>query len=466
MKERWEIPAKRRCIGKQVTASVKAKNVDCGEKQTKHNSDKTGSPSPHIRVIIADDLTGACDAGVQFAKLGISTSVLFKEPSLQDLETCTASVLVHDTETRNMSARMAYSRIRRFSSLCKRAGAEIVYKKVDSTLRGNLGAELDGLLDAFGQLGVVISPAYPEYQRTVVNGKLLIGGIPVDKTEFAKDPLSPVRFSDVKTLISLQTTKRVGSIYLPTVRRGSRSVAKAIRDLGAKGIRIFCADAENRTDLKSIADACIRTRSMPCGSAGLGEEIAVSKQYTRSKIMVVSASTNPATMNELKRLVKESRSPLVRARALALVGKASRKHEIERIGRLAQKALATSHEILIVCSALYRGDLLPVSIASKIAKARRGSCDPIASGLAAAISYLILSGSVNAVLMTGGEMAAAFLNQIKAGGLRLESEIIPGIALGRVASGIGTGLKVVTKAGGFGFPGSLAQTIRYLSTHV
>ena len=373
-------------------------------------------------------------------------------------------MLVHDTETRNKSPRMAYSRIRSFSSLCKRADVEIVYKKVDSTLRGNLGAELDGLLDAFRHLRIVVSPAYPEYQRTVINGKLFIGGKPIDQTEFANDPLSPVRFSDVKTLISLQTAKPVGGIHLPTVRKGAHSIAEAIRNLQAKGIRIYCVDAKNRADLKSIANACIRTRSMPCGSAGLGEEIAVSMRSTRSKIMVLSASTNGATMNELRRLIKGSRSPLVRARAVALVGKASRKREIDRIRRLTHKALATSHQVVLVCSAFYESDLQPILVASKNSKSRRTSRDPIASGLAAATSPLILSGSVNAVLLTGGEMAAAFLNQIKAGGLKLETELLPGIALGRVISGRATGLAVVTKAGGFGTPGSMTRLLQCMGS--
>jgi uncharacterized protein YgbK (DUF1537 family) len=372
-------------------------------------------------------------------------------------------VLVHDTETRNKSPRMAYRGIRRFSSLCKRGDIEIVYKKVDSTLRGNLGAELDGLLDAFKQLRIVVSPTYPEYQRTVVNGKLLIGGKPVDKTEFANDPLSPVRFSDLKTLISLQTNKRVGSVYLPTVRKGSPSIEETIRNLAAKGIRTYCVDAQNRVDLKCIANACIRTRSMPCGSAGLGEEVAASMQSTRSKIMVLSASTNGATMNELRRLVKGSRSPLVRAKAVALIGKASRKREIDSIRRLTHQALTTSHEVVLVCSALYRSDLQPVLVASKIGKSRQASRDPIASGLAAATSPLVLSGCVNAVLVRGGGMAAALLNQIKAGGLRLKTEILPGIALGRVISGRATGLRVITKAGGLGSPGSMTRLVRYLS---
>jgi uncharacterized protein YgbK (DUF1537 family) len=73
-----------------------------------------------------------------------------------------------------------------------------------------------------------------------------------------------------------------------------------------------------------------------------------------------------------------------------------------------------------------------------------------------------LSGIIDAVLLTGGEMAAAFLKSIQASELRLEKEILPGIPLSSIAVGRGTGLKVVTKAGGFGSRGSMRQIVNYL----
>ena len=392
--------------------------------------------------------------GVQFAKHGMSTSVVFGSPTARELKIATG-LLVHDTETRNESKKTAYRKVRSLCSLCQRAGTEIVYKKIDSTLRGNLGAELKALLDVFKQLSVIVCPTYPEYQRTIVNGHLLIRGVPVDKTQFANDPTSPVRSSDVKALVSMQTTERVANIPLTIVRKGSRYIEKAIRQLRNRGVRIICADAENRADLKSIANASFRSHVIPCGSAGLAEEIATGLQPVRPKIMVLSASTNEATLNELRRSGKYPRTLLIKAKAAVLAG-SSRNIEIRRIRRLVEQALE-SRDVVLVCSALYNTDFDPELGSQKLMSRR--SRYSITDGLAASVSPLALSGSVDAILLTGGEMAAAFLDRIQARGLRLESEILPGIPIGTVMSGRAAGLRVVTKAGGFGLRGSMRQIL-------
>ena len=362
-------------------------------------------------------------------------------------------MLVHDTETRNKPARVAYREARSFCLLCKRTGRQLVYKKIDSTLRGNLGAEVKALVDVFKKSSVVICSAYPEYRRTVVDGHLLVHGIPVDRTTFANDPMSPVTTSDVKALVSSQTTESVGGIQLATVRKGAGYVTKAIRQLNEKGIRIICADAQNRNDLTNIAKACIETNVIPCGSAGLAEEIAARLPSVSSKIMVLSASTNEATLNELQRTARYPRTFLIRARATALVGK-SRSQEIKRIRLLAAQAVR-SYDVILVCSAFYKRDLR---------RTLGKSSDAIARGLASATGTLALSGSVTGILLTGGEMAAAFLDRIKARGLRLEREILPGISLGAVISGRAAGLKIVTKAGGFGLRGSMRKIVNCLTS--
>ena len=402
--------------------------------------------------MIADDFTGACDAGIQFAKHGMSTSVIFGTTFRLK---SSAAVLVQDTETRNKTETQAYQKVRDVCCLCKKAGFEVAYKKIDSSLRGNLGAELRAFLDVFKR-PVVICPAYPEYQRSMVNGHLLIRGVPVDKTEFANDPVSPVRSSDIGKMISWQITEKVAKIPLVSVRKGSWTITRTIRQLRKRGFRIICADAENRTDLNNIAAACLQSRVIPCGSAGLAQEVADIYQTAHPKIMVLSSSTNEVTLKELQRSARNVRTLLIRAKAALLTGN-SRRREISRIRRLAEQGLKR-YDVVLICSALYQNDFDP----DLISQASRRLGDPIASGLAAAISPLVLSGIVDGVLLTGGEMGAAFLKIIQASELRLEKEILPGIPLSTVVVGRGSVLKVVTKAGGFGSRGSMRQIVDYL----
>ena len=405
------------------------------------------------RAVIADDFTGACDVGIQFTKHGMSTSVILDTLRAKS----SAVVFVQDTETRNKTKTFAYQKVRDFCRRCKQAGIEVAYKKIDSSLRGNLGAELQAFVDVFKR-PIVVCPAYPEYERAIVKGHLLIRRIPVDKTKFGQDPMSPVRSSDIGTVIGCQTTEKIAKIPLSSVRKGSSSLTQTIRRFKQNGIRIILADATNRTDLKNIAAACLQSRAIPCGSAGLAEEVAAIIQPRHPKIMVLSSSTNEATLKELQRSARSTQTLLIRAKTALLTG-TSRRLEISRIRRLAEQGLM-SHDIILICSAFYQKDFDPDVVLQASVSKRFG--DPIASGLAAAVSSLAVSGRVDAVLLTGGEMAAAFLRSVKASELRLEKEILSGIPFSTVTLNHGGSLKVVTKAGGFGSRGSMRKILDYL----
>ncbi len=409
--------------------------------------------------VVADDFTGACDAGVQFAKRGLATTVSFSGRPFETIKS--VQIIVRDTETRNRLPETAYRQVKSFCRICLRFNVELIYKKIDSTLRGNLGAELDAVLDIFKDRIAVISPTYPEYQRTTVGGSLLVKGTPVEKTEFGQGEL---RSSNLKTIVSSQSKKSVTNISLAIVRRGAASVVQAIRKSCAKGVRIFCVDAVNRADLKNIAAACLRTNALPCGSAGLAEEIAAKVPRSRTRVLMVAASTNEATMREIRSAGAKTKSLLIVASAIHLARKGRyRQQEINRIRRLTSDALESSRDVILT-SAISKRDV-DVALLSSPDRTYSESRRAIVSGLADAASGFVLSRSVGAVVLTGGEMAAAFMNQIHAQGMILETELLPGIALGIARRGQAKGLKVVTKAGGFALKGSLVQVMRYLHSN-
>jgi uncharacterized protein YgbK (DUF1537 family) len=168
-------------------------------------------------------------------------------------------------------------------------------------------------------------------------------------------------------------------------------------------------------------------------------------------------------LNELQRTAKYPRTFLIKARTAALVGR-SRNKEIKRIRLLAAQAVLR-YDVILICSAFHKRDFRHNLVSPKLNKLGESS-DAIVRGLALATGTLALSRSVTGVLLTGGEMAAAFLYQIQARGLRLEREILPGISQGSVISGRAAGLKIVTKAGGFGFRGSMRKIVNCLTASV
>lgn len=146
---------------------------------------------------LADDLTGALETGAKFAACGLTVSVTTNASA----EPVQAAVQVIDTETRHMSAADAQEVVARLAAEAATYHPDLIYKKTDSTLRGNIAAELRGLLEGFPDRQLVFAPAYPAMGRTVRDGHLLINGIPVCKTEFGSDLLNPVVESDVRKML-------------------------------------------------------------------------------------------------------------------------------------------------------------------------------------------------------------------------------------------------------------------------
>ncbi|MEO8025234.1 MAG: four-carbon acid sugar kinase family protein [Bryobacteraceae bacterium] len=143
---------------------------------------------------IADDMTGAAEAGAKFAQAGI--------PAILGWECAGGAtdgrVVVIDSETRHATAAAAYEQVFACARLFT---SRITYKKTDSTLRGNIGAELRALSDARPSARIAYVPAYPALGRTVRDGLLLVDGVPLHETTFAADPLNPVTDSRVRRVL-------------------------------------------------------------------------------------------------------------------------------------------------------------------------------------------------------------------------------------------------------------------------
>jgi D-threonate/D-erythronate kinase len=182
---------------------------------------------------LADDLTGALEIGAKFAGAVVTTRPAW-EPG--------AAAQVVDTETRHLPAPQAGAVVRRLACEARELGARLVYKKTDSTLRGNIEAELCALSAAFPGSRVVYVPAYPQMGRTVVSGRLLVHGVPVHLTEFAHDPINPVSDSRVPAPAGVEVwdgetgedvaraAERLMQAQAPVLAAGPAALAEAIAE--------------------------------------------------------------------------------------------------------------------------------------------------------------------------------------------------------------------------------------------
>jgi uncharacterized protein YgbK (DUF1537 family) len=147
-------------------------------------------------VVIADDLSGAAElAGIAFAR-GLSAEVqTIFEPASE------AQVVAIDTDSRGLSAVAAAERMRAIAEQVVATQPALIFKKVDSVLRGQPRAEIEALLAVTRKRRAVLAPANPSRGRVIESGRYFIGGMPLDQTEFASDPNHMRRSANVAVLL-------------------------------------------------------------------------------------------------------------------------------------------------------------------------------------------------------------------------------------------------------------------------
>ncbi len=224
-------------------------------------------------LVIADDVTGAMDTGVCFSGSGIPTRVYLPTEGMTDFGDESVSVCV--LETRHISPAEAYDAVYGFVSRAKEQGYTYFYKKTDSALRGNPGAELSALRDALGEGSIHFLPSYPLMNRVTRGGIHYINGVPVSESVFGKDPFNPVTESDVRKILEAQG--------------------------GADGIKVY--DAGTDVELKDKASGLIaggaRAFAGCAGLAGVLPELPRSAEAVRPEccsMMVLCGSVNPISL--------------------------------------------------------------------------------------------------------------------------------------------------------------------------
>lgn len=210
-------------------------------------------------LIIADDFTGALDTGVQFTVSGAVTYVIVDSQIDYTKIESNVEVLVIDAETRHLDKAEAYQKVFSIVRQATEIGIPYIYKKTDSALRGNIGAELTAAMLASRSKHIHFIPAFPKMGRTTVNGVHYINGVPVAQSIFGKDPFEPVRYSDIKGIINSQSE-------LPVHIMGA-DISQSCES--TEGIIVY--DSSCDQDIKNIAEKLKKKGEMHliAGCAGL-----------------------------------------------------------------------------------------------------------------------------------------------------------------------------------------------------
>ncbi len=195
--------------------------------------------------VLADDLTGACDVGAELLPWPGGVAV---QPTSESRPAAARSdaLWVRNTQSRTLPPADAAGRVTIALADVSPGWAGLVLKKIDTGLRGQIGAEIDAAMDALGVDEAFVLPAIPEVGRTTLQGRQMIGGVPVHQTAFARDPQNPIHDDSVPAAIESTGRRKAGVIALGAVRNG---IAGAIDDARAAGAQVLVCDGETDADL-------------------------------------------------------------------------------------------------------------------------------------------------------------------------------------------------------------------------
>lgn len=421
--------------------------------------------------VIADDLTGANDTALQFHLHGARTQILLNSTK-ELVNTKGTQVWAIATETRNVSPELALEKVvQATQTLVERVNPDYIYKKIDSTIRGNIAVETMGILETLNYDAAIICPAFPTEGRITVGGFHLLKGIPIERTEMARDPHNPISDSHIPTLLRKQLSPEyqdiVGLIDLKIVAGGAAKILTEINRLIQEGKKLIVADSSSVVDIEQVALAINKSEKnlLPVGSAALAlamsnywlsdvEQHPTEKHFPTLPKFIVSGSATQITANQIDKLDKSDDfdNVLMINLDLQTVLNGVTDDFVERcVNNLRQNNIVvvnTSH--LIINFDGFSDD----SLNADLTKAN------LASTITDFLSDLTkkVTEKIQVVLITlGGETSYKCCSAIGADQLQLLDEVSPAIPL---CMDLNAQL-IVTKSGNLGGNNTLVDIIKY-----
>ncbi len=421
--------------------------------------------------VIADDLTGANDTALQFHLHGARTQILLNSTK-ELVNTKGTQVWAIATETRNVSPELALEKVvQATQTLVERVNPDYIYKKIDSTIRGNIAVETMGILETLNYDAAIICPAFPTEGRITVGGFHLLKGIPIERTEMARDPHNPISDSHIPTLLRKQLSPEyqdiVGLIDLKIVAGGAAKILTEINRLIQEGKKLIVADSSSVVDIEQVALAINKSEKnlLPVGSAALAlamsnywlsdvEQHPTEKHFPTLPKFIVSGSATQITANQIDKLDKSDDfdNVLMINLDLQTVLNGVTDDFVERcVNNLRQNHIVvvnTSH--LIINFDGFSDD----SLNADLTKAN------LASTITDFLSDLTkkVTEKIQVVLITlGGETSYKCCSAIGADQLQLLDEVSPAIPL---CMDLNAQL-IVTKSGNLGGNNTLVDIIKY-----
>ena len=402
-------------------------------------------------IVIADDFTGSNATCSLFKKIGLRAASILK---LQGDINYDVDVISYSTASRGLDKEEAYKKVSEAIKILKNKNVLVYNKRIDSTLRGNIGTEINAMLDNLedDRIAVVV-PAYPDSGRIVVNKTMLVNGVLLENSDAGKDPKTPIKTSCVESLV--QKDIKYSSTYftLSDIAQPIEEIAKKIQE-AIKKSRVLIFDAVNNEDIIKISKAIIHSDiniiTVDPGPFTLyySKELQ-KKNHLEKKILMVIGSVTTTTKKQIEYILQEEDIFLVKMRVEDFFEEESCSKEIERVISFIKKGIESYDLFLVTTSPI--GDEKKADL-QKLAENLNTTVEEISKIIANTLTETVVkilkeTEKFEGVYSSGGDITIALLEKLKAIGVEIREEVIPLAAYGRIIGGDFPNLKLVSKGG-------------------
>jgi uncharacterized protein YgbK (DUF1537 family) len=426
---------------------------------------------------IADDYTGASDLANTLTRAGLRTVQTIGVPA-DDLALPEIDAVVVSLKSRSIEASLAVSRSRDAEKWLRGRGAGHVLFKIcstfDSTDAGNIGPVMDALRDDSGDQIVLVTPAFPETGRTVYQGNLFVGSVPLNESPLKDHPLNPMHDSNLVRVLARQSKTKIGLIDLAVLARGPQAGRARLAELAAQGIGAVIVDAVFDRDLETIGSVALEHK-LSVGASGIGLGLAralvATGQVASRAAFNASATTadapvggpaaclagscSQATLRQVANA--EQVMPVLHLNPEQIVaGQDSGRDEVRR-------ALGWAQDHLRETTVLIASSSTPEEVAALQSRHGRHATGHAIEQAMAEIAEGLVQVGVRRLVVAGGETSGAVVDRLRIPGFLVGAEIAAGVPVLRAVGAPKFGeMLLALKSGNFGGPEFFSDALKLM----
>ena len=417
---------------------------------------------------IADDYTGASDLANTLTRAGLRTVQTIGVPA-EELKLPDVDAVVVSLKSRSIEASLAVSRSRAADKWLRGRGADHVLFKIcstfDSTDAGNIGPVMDALRSDCGEPIVLVTPAFPETGRTVYQGHLFVGAVPLNESPLKDHPLNPMHDSNLVRVLARQSKTRIGLVDLATVVRGPEAVRARLADLSGKGIGAAIIDAVFDLDLETIGNVALDHR-LSVGASGIGLGLAralvaagrerndaagkIAEAPIGGPAACLAGSCSQATLQQIANA--ESAMAVLHLDPDRIV---TGQDEVRR-------ALAWAAQRINEGPILIASSSTPDQVAALQSRHGRDATGHAIEQAMADIAEGLVQSGVRRLVIAGGETSGAVVDRLGIPGFLVGAEIATGVPVLRAVGAKQGEMLLALKSGNFGGPRFFADALELM----